>query len=97
MQSAGLELMPLLQQGSPVLPGQAPDPPLLTNLRCRHSSQELEARRRQLEETGDTLSSGKPAAVLRAAVAALRGELVQMDVRTGMLQHLLLQRSCESQ
>lgn len=55
-----------------------------------HFSQELEARRRQLEEQGDQMSSTQPAAQLRAAIQELRGELVQMDVRVGVLQHLLL-------
>ncbi|GAB4823227.1 hypothetical protein N2152v2_010273 [Parachlorella kessleri] len=50
---------------------------------------EMEERRRQLEEQGDSLSSAKPVAHLRAAVEALRAELGQMDVRVGVLQHLV--------
>lgn len=36
------------------------------------------------------MSSTQPAAQLWGAIQELRGELVQMDVRVGVLQHLLL-------
>lgn len=35
------------------------------------------------------MTDARPLAALREAIAALRGELREMDVRTGMLQHLL--------
>jgi hypothetical protein len=57
---------------------------------CPAPPQEMEERRRQLEEQGDSMASIKPVAQLRAAVEALRAELVQMDVRAGLLQHLVV-------
>lgn len=60
-------------------------------------TQEMEERRRQLEEEGNNLSSAKPVARLRAAVSALKQELLQMDVRTGVLQHLLLKTCVAAQ
>ena len=63
-------------------------PSALYSIHCC-SLQEMEERRRQLEEQGDSLSSAKPVAHLRAAVEALRTELGQMDVRVGVLQHLV--------
>lgn len=53
--------------------------------------QELEERQREVAEQGDSMSDNRPVARLAQACSALREELRAMDVRTGVLQHLLLQ------
>ena len=58
---------------------------------CALPVQELEERQREMAQHGDSMSDNRPVARLAQACAALREELRAMDVRTGVLQHLLLQ------
>lgn len=50
----------------------------------------MEIRRLELEEQGERISSNKPVVELNAAIKVLKSEILQMDVQTGVLQHLLL-------
>lgn len=39
------------------------------------------------------MTDARPAARLREAIAGIQGELREMDVRIGLLQHLLLRQA----
>jgi hypothetical protein len=56
-------------------------------------AQELEERQRDMAEQGSSMSDRRPVERLAAACAQLHAELRQMDVRTGVLQAMLLRQS----
>lgn len=54
-------------------------------------SEDLEKVKQEMEEKGSSMSDGAPVVKLKQSLAKLKQENVQMDVRIGVLQHLLLQ------
>lgn len=55
--------------------------------------QELEERQREMAEQGNSMSDKRPVARLAEACSQLRTELLQMEVRTGILQAMLLRQA----
>lgn len=53
----------------------------------------MEDRKRELDERGSSISDTTPVVNIKAAIKSLKGELRDMSVRTGVLQHQLLQIS----
>ncbi len=56
-------------------------------------AQELEDRKQELEDRGSSISNTSPIVRIKAAIKQLKDELCQMRVRTGVLEHQLLQIS----
>ncbi|KAL4858744.1 Intraflagellar transport protein 57 [Chlorella vulgaris] len=54
---------------------------------------ELEERQQDMTEQGNTMSDKRPVQRLAAACTELRAELLQMEVRTGVLQAMLLRQA----
>uniref|UniRef100_A0A8D3D7Q5 Intraflagellar transport protein 57 homolog n=1 Tax=Scophthalmus maximus TaxID=52904 RepID=A0A8D3D7Q5_SCOMX len=59
-------------------------------------NEELEKLKQELEEKSSSISDGAPVVEIKQSVMKLKQENVQMDVRTGVLQHLLLQARLSS-
>jgi estrogen-related receptor beta like 1 len=55
-------------------------------------SDELEHIKQELEERGSTMTDGAPLARIRQGIEGLRRECQQMDIRIGVLQHVLLRQ-----
>ncbi|EFN55127.1 hypothetical protein CHLNCDRAFT_134182 [Chlorella variabilis] len=56
-------------------------------------NKELEERQREMAEQGNSMSDKRPVARLAEACSQLRTELLQMEVRTGILQAMLLRQA----
>lgn len=56
-------------------------------------TRELEDRKQELEDRGSSISNTSPIVRIKAAIKQLKDELCQMRVRTGVLEHQLLQIS----
>ncbi|KAJ3595677.1 hypothetical protein NHX12_004980 [Muraenolepis orangiensis] len=54
-------------------------------------SEELEEVKQGMEEKGSSMSDGAPMVKIKQSLTKLRQEVVQMDVRIGMVEHTLLQ------
>lgn len=54
-------------------------------------AQELEDKKNELDERGSNISDSSPVVRIKAAIKSIKSELQQMSVRTGVLQHQLLQ------
>lgn len=53
-------------------------------------SDELDHTKQEMEERGSSMTDGAPLARIRQAMGKLKQECLQMDIRTGVLQHMLL-------
>ena len=53
--------------------------------------QDLEDKKTELDERGSNISDSSPVVRIKAAIKSIKVELQQMSVRTGVLQHQLLQ------
>ena len=53
--------------------------------------QDLEDKKTELDERGSNISDSSPVVRIKAAIKSIKSELQQMSVRTGVLQHQLLQ------
>ena len=64
---------------------------------CKHKSpggmlqQELEDRKTEVNERGSSISDSTPVVRIKGAIKSIRSEMQQMSVRTGVLQHQLVQ------
>ncbi|KAM9322276.1 intraflagellar transport protein 57 homolog [Pholidichthys leucotaenia] len=54
-------------------------------------SEELEKVKQEMEEKGSSMSDGAPVVKIRQSLTKLKQEIVQMDVRIGVVEHTLLQ------
>ncbi|XP_037537338.1 intraflagellar transport protein 57 homolog [Nematolebias whitei] len=54
-------------------------------------SEELEKVKQEMEEKGSSMSDGAPVVKVKQSLTKLKQEIVQMDVRIGVVQHTLLQ------
>lgn len=54
-------------------------------------SEELEKVKQEMEEKGSSMTDGAPVVKIRQSLTKLRQEIVQMDVRIGVVEHTLLQ------
>ncbi|XP_060941765.1 intraflagellar transport protein 57 homolog [Limanda limanda] len=54
-------------------------------------SEELEKVKQEMEEKGSSMSDGAPVVKIKQSLTKLKQEIVQMDVRIGVVQHTLLQ------
>uniref|UniRef100_A0A8C4ZQZ7 Intraflagellar transport protein 57 homolog n=1 Tax=Gadus morhua TaxID=8049 RepID=A0A8C4ZQZ7_GADMO len=54
-------------------------------------SEELEEVKQEMEEKGSSMSDGAPVVKIKQSLTKLRQEVVQMDVRIGVVEHTLLQ------
>ncbi|XP_051808931.1 LOW QUALITY PROTEIN: intraflagellar transport protein 57 homolog [Acanthochromis polyacanthus] len=54
-------------------------------------SEELEKVKQEMEEKGSSMSDGAPVVKIKQSLTKLKQEVVQMDVRIGVVQHTLLQ------
>lgn len=54
-------------------------------------SEELEKVKQEMEEKGSSMSDGAPVVKIKQSLTKLKQEIVQMDVRVGVVQHTLLQ------
>ncbi|XP_074544342.1 intraflagellar transport protein 57 homolog isoform X2 [Halichoeres trimaculatus] len=54
-------------------------------------SEELEKVKQETEEKGSSMSDGAPVVRIRQSLTKLKQEIVQMDVRIGVVEHTLLQ------
>ena len=59
-------------------------------------SEELEAVKLTMEERGETISDTSPLVKIKQAIKTLKAELQQMEVRIGVVEHTLLQKSVTS-
>lgn len=53
--------------------------------------QELEDRKTEVDERGSNISDSTPVVRIKGAIKSIRSEMQQMSVRTGVLQHQLVQ------
>ncbi|KAG7260788.1 hypothetical protein CRUP_026920 [Coryphaenoides rupestris] len=54
-------------------------------------SEELEEVKQEMEEKGSSMSDGAPVVKIKQSLTKLRQEVVQMDIRIGVVEHTLLQ------
>uniref|UniRef100_A0A3Q1CCP0 Intraflagellar transport protein 57 homolog n=1 Tax=Amphiprion ocellaris TaxID=80972 RepID=A0A3Q1CCP0_AMPOC len=54
-------------------------------------SEELEKVKQEMEEKGSSMSDGAPVVKIKQSLTKLKQEVVQMDVRIGVVEHTLLQ------
>ncbi|XP_070775644.1 intraflagellar transport protein 57 homolog isoform X1 [Enoplosus armatus] len=54
-------------------------------------SEELEKVKQEMEEKGSSMSDGAPVVKIKQSLTKLKQEIVQMDVRIGVVEHTLLQ------
>uniref|UniRef100_A0A8C5H3U5 Intraflagellar transport protein 57 homolog n=1 Tax=Gouania willdenowi TaxID=441366 RepID=A0A8C5H3U5_GOUWI len=54
-------------------------------------SEELEKVKQEMEERGSSMSDGAPVVRIKQSLTKLKQEILQMDVRTGVVEHMLLQ------
>ncbi|CAG9864505.1 unnamed protein product [Phyllotreta striolata] len=54
-------------------------------------TEKLETVKQQMEERGSSMTDGTPLVNIKKAVAKVKGEIVEMDVRIGVLESVLLQ------
>ncbi|PAA52478.1 hypothetical protein BOX15_Mlig003518g4, partial [Macrostomum lignano] len=54
-------------------------------------SEELERVKSEMEERGNSMTDGSPLMRIKKALQRLKNELKEMDIRAGVLQHILLQ------
>ncbi|XP_018530473.1 intraflagellar transport protein 57 homolog [Lates calcarifer] len=54
-------------------------------------SEELDKVKQEMEEKGSSMSDGAPVVKIKQSLTKLKMEIVQMDVRIGVVQHTLLQ------
>ncbi|KAM3866124.1 intraflagellar transport protein 57 homolog [Diretmus argenteus] len=54
-------------------------------------SEELEKVKQEMEEKGSSMSDGAPVVKIRQSLTKLKQEVVQMDIRIGVVEHTLLQ------
>ncbi|XP_028987195.1 intraflagellar transport protein 57 homolog [Betta splendens] len=54
-------------------------------------SEELEKVKQEMEEKGSSMSDGAPVVRIKQSLTKLKQEIVQMDVRIGVVEHTLLQ------
>ncbi|CAJ1072915.1 intraflagellar transport protein 57 homolog [Xyrichtys novacula] len=54
-------------------------------------SEEMEKAKQEMEEKGNKMSDGAPVVKIRQSLTKLKQEIVQMDVRIGVVEHTLLQ------
>ncbi|KAM4604931.1 intraflagellar transport protein 57 homolog [Polymixia lowei] len=54
-------------------------------------SEELEKVKQEMEEKGSSMSDGAPVVKIKQSLTKLRQEVVQMDIRIGVVEHTLLQ------
>uniref|UniRef100_A0A3Q3WC67 Intraflagellar transport protein 57 homolog n=1 Tax=Mola mola TaxID=94237 RepID=A0A3Q3WC67_MOLML len=54
-------------------------------------SEELDKVKQEMEEKGSSMSDGAPVVKIRQSLTKLKQEIVQMDVRIGVVEHTLLQ------
>ncbi|KAF3857700.1 hypothetical protein F7725_010901 [Dissostichus mawsoni] len=54
-------------------------------------SQELEKVKQEMEEKGSSMSDGAPVVKIKQSLTKLKQEIIQMDVRIGVVEHTLLQ------
>ncbi|XP_047223445.1 intraflagellar transport protein 57 homolog isoform X1 [Girardinichthys multiradiatus] len=54
-------------------------------------SEELEKVKQEMEDKGSSMSDGAPVVKIRQSLTKLKQEIVQMDVRIGVVEHTLLQ------
>lgn len=54
-------------------------------------TEELERIKQEMEERGSSMTDGAPLVKIKQAINKLKQESVQMDIRVGVLQHILLQ------
>lgn len=54
-------------------------------------SEELERVKGEMEERGTSMTDGAPLVKIKQAIQKLKTEMNQMDIRTGVVQHILLQ------
>ncbi|XP_029380813.1 intraflagellar transport protein 57 homolog [Echeneis naucrates] len=54
-------------------------------------SEELDKVKQEMEEKGSSMSDGAPVVRIKQSLTKLKQEIVQMDVRIGVVQHTLLQ------
>ncbi|KAK2822791.1 hypothetical protein Q5P01_022856 [Channa striata] len=55
------------------------------------TSEEVEKVKQDMEEKGSSMSDGAPVVRIKQSLTKLKQEIVQMDVRTGVIEHTLLQ------
>ncbi|XP_019209533.1 intraflagellar transport protein 57 homolog [Oreochromis niloticus] len=54
-------------------------------------SEELEKVKQEMEEKGSSMSDGAPVVKIKQSLTKLKQEIIQMDVRIGVVEHTLLQ------
>ncbi|NP_001016561.1 intraflagellar transport protein 57 homolog [Xenopus tropicalis] len=54
-------------------------------------TEELEKVKQEMEEKGSSMTDGAPLVKIKQALTKLKHEIVQMDIRTGVVEHTLLQ------
>lgn len=53
-------------------------------------SETLEEQKARMDEIGSGMTDAKPLVSIKQALAKLKGEIKQIDLRTGVIQHTLL-------
>ncbi|XP_074652911.1 intraflagellar transport protein 57 homolog [Tubulanus polymorphus] len=54
-------------------------------------TEELEKVKQEMEERGSSMTDGAPLVKIKQAIVKIKSEITQMDIRTGVLEHILLQ------
>ncbi|XP_076437384.1 intraflagellar transport protein 57 homolog [Babylonia areolata] len=54
-------------------------------------TEELEKTKQEMEERGSSMTDGAPLVKIKQAIQQLKKEIVQMDIRSGVVEHVLLQ------